>query len=306
VQIKLVFGQLTEASLNFLLEKLSQDPRQSPRLLVEALQMGLHGVLDRVLSGVEQWLQQEGQFPALVDGLRLLVLAYSAQSALAAQQLPALAKILGDCFERACLRLSWLGQTDDETALAYMAALGDLNALARRPLDTTQFGWADVPLFLRSVESLYQSAAPPAVRGRAAAILASRQVWPTERTQQALQDALAQAHLEPDYLGAFMLGFLPLAKATLIQSPDLLEGIDQLIGDWPEGVFLSALPDLRLAFTALKPRETIALSRSLGMAIEPTKPRRSATSAWTPSELDQLQQLAEDTQSALKRWGFES
>ena len=42
--------------------------------------MGLHSIALRILPYIERWLSEENAFPALVQGLRQLHLAYSAQT----------------------------------------------------------------------------------------------------------------------------------------------------------------------------------------------------------------------------------
>ena len=183
--------------------------------------------------------------------------------------------------------------------------MAELNALAIEPLHPTQQHWADVPYFLRSVQGLYHSAQDPALVGRAAAILSSRQVWSLEQTEQALNDALANAYNKSEYLGGFLLGYLPLAKAQLSQSPLLLSHIDHLISQWPEDVFLSALPDLRLAFTSLKPAETQTLSLALSTQIEQQAPHREKQK-WSEEQEAELLALWHSTAEHLQRWGIKA
>ena len=300
---RMAYGaQLAEAALNMLREQLQNDPRAAPQCLIEALRMGLHAALDQVLTHIEQWLNLENEFPALVRGLNLLHLAYSARNALAARSLPGLEALLSACFERACLRLNWLGQMDEEAALACMQALGDLNGLAQA--NSAQYAWADVDLFIRCVETLQRATLPPQLQGQAVAILSVRQVWAEAQTRQALQQALQEAQLSPDYLGGYLLGFLPIGRSLLIQSPDLVDAIGQLILDWDEEVFLATLPGLRLAFTRLKPRETVALAELIGRLLGGQAPDVHSKLVWTVSELAQLRQLRLQTQQALGRWGF--
>ncbi len=293
-------SQLEEAALNVLREQLSAQPREAPKLLIAALTMGLHPVLDQVLDRIGRWLEDESEFPALVAGLKLLHLAYSAQNALAARNLPGLEPLLAACFERACLRLTWLGQTDEETALAFMEALGDLNSLARPGA-----AWADVALFVRCVQSLYDGPGPAPLIGRAAGILTIRQVWGDGRSSAALTAALNQALLDPEYLGGFLLGFLPVTRGFLIQSPSLIEAIGQVILDWDEDTFLNALPQLRLAFTSLKPRETAALAKVIAILAGAEMPVVSSQPEWSPQDLVLLQDLHGKVVQTLARWGFD-
>ena len=248
-------ARLEEASLQCLLAQLEHSVRQpaAPTLLIEALRMGLQSVTGRILPYIERWLTEENVFPALVQGLVQLNLAYSAQTALASVRLAGLQPLLNAAFERTCLRLTWLGQMDEEATETCLSALADLNSLARMEADWNP----DIALFERCVEALYQGSAPPALCGQAAAILTVRQIWSsdTKYYRHSLQ-RLIRRGLNLTYLGDFLLGFLPLARSLILQTPELVDAMGEVMLDWDEATFLDALPNLRLAFTALKPRET--------------------------------------------------
>ncbi|NJM47745.1 MAG: hypothetical protein HC860_17575 [Alkalinema sp. RU_4_3] len=54
----------------------------------------------------------------------------------------------------------------------------------------------------------------------------------------------------------FLRGLLRTCREILWTSPQLLEQFDRQLKTWPEDDYLSALPELRLAFADLTPRET--------------------------------------------------
>ena len=297
---RMAYGsQLAEAVLNLLHERLQQEPRSAPKSLIEALRMGLHGALGHVMDAIEVWLNQESEFPALVRGLTRLHLAYSAQNALVARHLPSLETLLQACFECSCLRLNWLGQMDEDSALACMNALSDLNSLAR-----AESGWADVSLFIQCVEALIRPALPAQLQGQAVAILSVRKVWNQHKTTQALQHALQEAQLNPDFLGDYLLGFLPIGRNLFIQSPELIEAAGQVIEQWDEEIFLSALPGLRLAFTRLKPREIAALADVIRVVLGGATLDVRSELVWSLDDLAALRELHAQAQQALARWGF--
>lgn len=297
-------ARLQEAALQLLLVKLERDDQQTaaPALLIEALRMGLHSVTGRILPYIERWLTDENEFPNLVKGLRQLHLAYSAQTALASLRLPGLQPLLVAAFERACLRLTWLGQMDEQTTDSCLNALADLNSLARSESD-----WKpDLNLFLRCVETLYQGSAPASLQGQAVAILTVRQIWNTEQSIAALHSAFSQARVEADYLGNFLIGFLPLARHFMLQTPELIRAMGEVMRDWDEETFLAALPNLRLAFTALKPRETAELGKIIGHLMNRDAIDVDTLVHWSEDDLRELRELQGDTETALQAWGFES
>ncbi|MFT3971318.1 MAG: DUF5682 family protein [Micropruina sp.] len=83
-------------------------------------------------------------------------------------------------------------------------------------------------------------------------------------------DELAQAsaaHLapgaDPERVAEFVLGLLQAAPEVLLHTPELVEALNTALGSMEPEAFLTVLPDLRRAFTWLKPTETHALAAML-------------------------------------------
>jgi hypothetical protein len=55
---------------------------------------------------------------------------------------------------------------------------------------------------------------------------------------------------------AFIQGLFATAREAVWQASGLVEQLDRRLTGWDEAAFLRALPDLRLAFAGLTPRET--------------------------------------------------
>ena len=58
----------------------------------------------------------------------------------------------------------------------------------------------------------------------------------------------------------FLNGLMTAAPELLLRLPVLLEGLDRLVQAWDADAFIAHLPDLRQAFTRLKPQETSDLA----------------------------------------------
>ncbi len=54
----------------------------------------------------------------------------------------------------------------------------------------------------------------------------------------------------------FVIGLLRTCREVAWQQHALLEAIDQLLASWDEHEFIRLLPELRIAFAGLTPRET--------------------------------------------------
>jgi len=206
---------------------------------------------------------------------------------------------VGDAFGRACLRLGWLGEVDPSLAEPQCDALLELNALA-----VPAHPWVDTALYAQMLEQLAGSG-PPRLMGAAAGLLGSRSIWSRERSAASLHQALAQAHTDADYLGEFLLGFMPAAHGLLVRSSELISAMSEVLLGWNEDVLLSVLPRLRLAFTALKPRETEALARAIDAQLRPPGQQQTPPIRWTQADLAQLERLRRATEQALAVWGLQ-
>jgi len=108
--------------------------------------------------------------------------------------------------------------------------------------------------------------------------------------------------MNPAHLGGFLLGFLPAARALLLQEPGLVEAMSRVLLHWDEELLLGALPHLRLAFTALKPREAAALGALIAKLMEGD--RAESVHPWTEQDRTASRRLHERTRRALQTWGF--
>ena len=80
---------------------------------------------------------------------------------------------------------------------------------------------------------------------------------------RAVRGSLGGVALEGAERVAVLRGALAADPAALWSVPGLLDAVDEVIGGFGEDEFLDALPDLRLAFTALNPRETDRMAEEL-------------------------------------------
>ena len=61
---------------------------------------------------------------------------------------------------------------------------------------------------------------------------------------------------EPPRAVAFLRGLLRAAREAAWQQPELLQALDAMLAGWDEATFIDVLPELRMAFADLTPRET--------------------------------------------------
>jgi len=289
-------AQVGEAASSRLIERLDQGG-DAASLLISALQMGLRERIDRLLERLSVWLGQEGDFVALVAGLARIELARNARHLLESQDAPALDALLGTGFRYACRRLSWIGDLEPERDADCAESLGLLNGLARPDAP-----WCDLELFGDSLIGVADGAPAPILAGRAAGILTARGLWPSAKGRASLERAMRQGELTPIRFGGFLQGFLPPTRALLVQEPELIAAMSRVLLRWDEDQLLAVLPHLRLAFTALKPRE----AADLGALIARLLSGESSASpvVWSDQDRAAARQLHDRAFAALQTWGF--
>jgi hypothetical protein len=182
---------------------------------------------------------------------------------------------------------------DADAALETNAALATLNTLASE-------SWADLPALLDALQRIVDAPLPALLRGRIAAILCVRGRLSREESASRLRAALDAGLLEPQVPCDYLLGFLPLARHVLLGDTTLIDAFDTALSRWDEDLFLQVLPGLRLAFTALKPREAASLLRSIdGDGDDDTH-----APALDAADLAALSRLRNDTARIAALWGL--
>ena len=118
----------------------------------------------------------------------------------------------------------------------------------------------------------------------------------------------AAAHLAPgadaDRVAGFLLGLLQAAPDLLLHTPELVAALNAALAAMEAEAFAAVLPDLRRAFTWLKPSET---SRLAGQLAELTGARASdldAVLSIDPAVAEQAAALERELTGSLVRDGL--
>ena len=290
-------ASLEEAAINCLLEQLRQGLAGQPaRHVLEVLVMGLERVASPVLDAVDAWLDHSHDALALAQACGQLAQAYEARHALGAVGWTRLPPMLARCFAQACLRLPWLGQSDEARQHATLDALADLHGMVRRAAP-----WANAHAFHDACEALHAADAPARVRGAAAGILGMSGRWQSAQSESALGDTLALAEADPVCMGEYLQGWLRVGRGWLLGHPPALRMLSNGVARWSEEAFLNGLPALRLAFAQLNRAELKRLAQALA---------GTSNAARTPLRLPSDQALeysrrqAEQVATALAPWGL--
>lgn len=287
-------AQVSDAALARLLMRVRRHPDEAPTCLLEGLRMGLHARIEPLLDAAGHWADREGALPVLARGLAQLAAAERARDVLSTAGLPGLHDLLARSYRRALALLPWLGRMDTDAALETGEALATLNTLASE-------AWADLPALLDALQRIVDAPLPALLRGRIAAILCVRGRLSRAESATRLRAALDAGLIEPQVPCDYLLGFLPLARHVLLGDASLIDAFDAALSQWDDDLFLQLLPGLRLAFTALKPREAASLLRSIagdGADVD------AAPGTLCPGHREALSRLRVDTARIAALWGL--
>lgn len=116
------------------------------------------------------------------------------------------------------------------------------------------------------------------------------------------------AHLhpgaDPERLAAFLLGLLQAAPDLILHSPELLDALNDRLAELEPDAFFGILPDLRQAFTWLRPAETAQLAAEIGRRTGATATDLDAVLRFDPALAATAQQLERDLLASLARDGL--
>ena len=220
------------------------------RLLAQGAVVGLHDQMEPATALLRGALAAEPSFVAAVTTTSSLALLEEGREPLEARRLTGLAGLLATAYARALFLCAEL-QGDEEPPAAVAIALARLRELLASPAGA---GLDPEPFWAR-VEELRRGHDRPQVRGAAAGLASTAGRLTPEDLTRDVAGHLASSIPARDAV-AFIQGLLATAREAVWQASGLVEELDRRLAGWAEPAFLRALPDLRLAFAGLTPRET--------------------------------------------------
>lgn len=223
---------------------------QAAALLAQAAVLGLHHRIRPVLQLVRDALAHEASFVVAVEAAGTLALLDEGREPLEAARLDRLDQLIATSYAR-CLFLGAELRGDEQPAEAVATALSRLRELLASPggaqLDPEPF-WA-------LVDQLRRRHDHPLVRGAAAGLASTAGRLSPDDLARDVAGHLASSIPATEAVG-FVRGLLATARESMWQTSGLVEELDARLDGWDQPTFLRTLPDLRLAFADLTPRET--------------------------------------------------
>ena len=202
-----------------------------------------------------------------------------------------------------------VGLKDDEAAKAVDAliAVRDLLVRLAGADGGTAPGFADAgrEAVLREIDVLRRArAAVPVLVGCATGIASTT----GSLSRQEVADAVV-AHLspgaDPAALADFLVGLVRAAPDAVLRAPDTLRAVTRTLTDLDEPGFLAVLPDLRRAFTTLRPTETHRLAEQVAALAGADASQIDVVWNVDPAQAALGQQIERDLVASLVRDGLE-
>lgn len=257
-ELSLLGSTLPEAvavSFTQLLASASADDRvpsspQACSLLAQGAVVGLHDQIGPAIALLRDALAAEPSFVAAVTTTGSLALLEEGREPLEARRLTGLADLLATAYSRALFLCAEL-QGDEEPPAAVAIALARLRELLASPAGAS----LDPEPFWARIEELRRGHDRPLVRGAATGLASAAGRLSLDDLTRDVAGHLSSSIPAHDAV-AFIQGLFATAREAVWQASGVVEELDRRLTGWDESTFLRALPNLRLAFADLTPRET--------------------------------------------------
>lgn len=245
-----VAARFTERLDRMETDGVARDASEAARLMTQACVLGLHDHVPRVTTLLRQAIGDDAAFDSVTAAAANLGLLWESREPLEARGLDDVPALLQATYERAI----YLGrelrgkQCDPRSTVEALAKL--------RELLVSQAGRAlDASLYWAMVEDLQHHHGIAQVKGAAAGLRYAAGQLSDEALGVAI-DGYFRAMLPPGESIGFLGGLLHTAREAAWQQPRLLGVLDGVLQGWDEQAFVANLPELRLAFAGMTPKET--------------------------------------------------
>jgi hypothetical protein len=253
-------AKLFEQVANLETGGLGRDTSAAVTALVKACRLGLHKHAASLTELVAKCATEDPSFVSLVGGLTQIELLGKSREPLEATHLTTLPELAMAAYQRACYLAADLVNCPDELVDQAVRAL---RALRESCGPQSPFDPELLYLALRTIIAAPPDMGQTAIIGAAAGIL-----YGEGRLAEADLVTLALGFLggtsaDPRRGAGFIRGLLATAREVAWQIAGVVQALDARFGGWDEESFLGVLPELRLAFADLTPREIARVADSV-------------------------------------------
>lgn len=234
-----------------------RDARAASAALVQACVLGLHDHLVRAVALLRAAIAEDADFAAVAGATLSVGLLWESREPLEAQDVVQVPAVLAAAYERAIFLGTTLRGAPGDGGPA-VGALLQLRELVRGPAGES----LDAGLYWEMLFSLRRDHDLPMIRGAATGLLHAAGRLDDDELGASLRGHL-QGLSQPREAVSFLRGLMQTAREAAWQQPALLEVLDRLLSEWDEQAFVSNLPELRLAFAEMTPRETDRIAEAV-------------------------------------------
>lgn len=236
------------------------------KLLVKACRMGLHSQAASLIPLIDRHVNEDASLPSVVQALSQLELLDQSREPLEANNLTAIRSLMISAYHRACRLLNDIDNCSADDAPAIVKALQMLREIVATNTSGADAENIDTDLFFNGLNRVLRQPAhnvQSAIVGAAAGIMYGEGRLAEEDLITVVCGYLAGAFNDPKKTAGIIQGLLVTACEVTWQVSEILRALDSQFQSWDDETFLQLLPDLRLAFTALSPRDIARVAEQI-------------------------------------------
>jgi hypothetical protein len=245
------------------------------RLVAQTLVIGMGAHLARIVSLLRGTLDTDRDLDSVVTGARQLLGLWNARVELGAEeQASELLDLVSQALATAAYLVSDLGKAraeDEDAAIGTLVSLrallrdataaGDAPGISGPERDGQGVGAAARTAVVRELTRLRDGHdTAPAVAGALLALGFTDGEVPDDVLVTRVRGALT-AGADPSTAVRFLGGVMRAAPDLILHTPEMFDAVDEALRALDGDAFLAVLPDLRRAFTWLRPTETHRLAK---------------------------------------------
>jgi hypothetical protein len=221
--------------------------------LIQACCMGLHTYIPQIMDLIQLSVATDPDFESLVQAVTQLTLLWQSREPLQAHELQEIPELARIAYQRLCYLIPQLNNCPEDRIPETLSGLGSIWELLNQPQATH----LDQELFVDALMTLLQDPQGHSViLGGATGILHTLGIVDRDTLVTQASGYLQQAVVNPAQGVGYLRGLLRTCREVAWTITDLMAAIQMQLEKWEDEEFLRVLPELRLAFADLIPRET--------------------------------------------------
>ena len=236
-------------------------------LLIQTCRCGLHDYAQEIVRLVSQEVAGDASFVSVSSAVLRLALLSDALEPLEANRLTELDDVCRQCYQRATHLIDTLSHVPDDQLDASLNGILGLREILMAQIGTEEIDASplDPELFFEALERLLAAKSPPRseVAGATAGVLYAAGRMDQDSVCDCVRQYLSASVEDINDACGIIRGLMLTAREVFWRMDHLLKAIDQLFRNWDQDRFYQALPNLRLAFSHLAPKEIDHVAESV-------------------------------------------